>query len=245
MDQQQCLAWTVSCQHMILPASILPVSNSSTNTAWEAQSVSVVKPTVFPVSRVRGLEEPCPLAKAMHRVIGEILDTGKEERQRYARLAKQFWIGDYSVATTWSRTCTQAICSKKSLERLLETACFVRDKYQKELYGQSELKDVNLSRSLDANEAKRLREAWRDDTETWMSGEVQEAYLTIKTKVAYDAERFKELEFKEIFKSLSTSEDFFMVFIRHPFLHDQDRVSTILNALLELLEPAYVRLAEI
>ena len=77
-----------------------------------------------------------------------------------------------------------------------------------------------------------------------MSAEAQEMYMTIKTRLTHHAERFKELEFKEIFKSLSTCEEFFMVFVRHPFLPDQDRVLTILNALLEVLEPAYVRLGE-
>lgn len=52
--------------------------------------------------KVKDLDEPCPLAYAMPRMIGQILDDGQQERKQYPRLAQRLWIGDYGTGMTLS-----------------------------------------------------------------------------------------------------------------------------------------------
>ena len=44
--------------------------------------------------KVKDIEEPRPLAHAIHCMIGQILDDGKQKRKQYARLARGLFTGD-------------------------------------------------------------------------------------------------------------------------------------------------------
>ena len=46
---------------------------------------------------VKNLDGPFLLACLMHRMIGEILDDGQQQRDQYTKLAQRLWIGDYGT----------------------------------------------------------------------------------------------------------------------------------------------------
>ena len=205
--------------------------------------------------KVKDLDGPFPLACLMHRMIGEILDDGQQQRDQYTKLAQRLWIGDYGTGM-FSNANKQFNDSKMILERLLVAALSTRQKYHRQLwicFG-----DVDLERSLDAKEADMLRDAWEDDVETWMPSNSYKEYMRMvreanktskkkknaddnkKERMHHQVQLFKKHEFEHTFERLSTSEAFFMVFVRHPFLHSPDRMLIILDALSKVQAPMYL-----
>ena len=141
-------------------------------------------------------------------------------------------------------------------ELLLVTALSTRQKYHRQLW--ISFGDVDFERSLDAKEADMLRDAWRNDVETWMPSKSYEEYMRMvheankknkKKKKNADGKQermhhrvrlFTKHLFEQMFERLSTSEAFFMVFVRHPFPHSPDRMLIILDALSKVQAPMYL-----
>ena len=207
--------------------------------------------------KVKDLEEPCPLAHAMHCMTGQILDDGKQERKQYARWAQRLWIGDYGTGMTLSCANKQSHDSKITLERLLKKASSTRREYKKHVCWHWKLDDLDFARSLDPNEANMLRDAWMDDVATWMSPKLHKEYKSMVRQVKKKGNKsnrvgkpnaqtpqrvraFTKHSFEHMLKSLSTSEAFFMVSVRPPLLHTLDRVLMIIHALSEVQAPMYV-----
>ena len=205
--------------------------------------------------KVKDLDGPFPRACLMHRMIGEILDDGQQQRDQYTKLAQRLWIGDYGTGM-FSNANKQFNDSKMILERLLVAALSTRQKYHRQLwicFG-----DVDLERSLDAKEADMLRDAWEDDVETWMPSNSYKEYMRMvreanktskkkknadhnkKERMHHQVQLFKKHEFEHTFERLSTSEAFFMVFVRHPLLPCPDRMLIILDALSKVHTPMYL-----
>lgn len=80
-----------------------------------------------------------------------------------------------------------------ALERLLVKALSTREEYQKQLCWHLKLGDVDVLRSLDANEANVLRDAWMDDVATWMPPKRHKEYMSMvrqaKKKKSAEEER--------------------------------------------------------
>ena len=208
--------------------------------------------------KVKDLNGPFPRACLMHRMIGEILDDSQQQRDQYTKLAQRLWIGDYGTGM-FSNANKQFNDSKMILERLLVAALSTRQKYHRQLwicFG-----DVDLERSLDAKEADMLRDAWEDDVETWMPSNSYKEYMRMvreanktskkkknaddnkKERMHHQVQLFKKHEFEHTFERLSTSEAFFMVFVRHPLLPCPDRMLIILDALSKVHAPMYLNSA--
>ena len=197
----------------------------------------------------KNVEEPCPLARAMYSLIGQVLDAGEEERQQYARAAEENWKGNYGIDTFVSSVKKPSHHAKMILERLLVKASRAREDYQKRLFWDGKLADVNFVRSLDERETAAVRHVWMDDLETWMSAEhfhvythmVRQARKSKARNSFHTSQAFKEHSFNDMLRRDCTSETFFMVFVRHPFLHCVDRMLTILRALTEMHEPMQIQ----
>ena len=189
------LSWNAYChwiacqQLMFLMASKPEHEMSIAAFDWQSKEAtdSVDTPITFPLlhlqnadgklsllCEVKDLDGPFPLACLMHRMIGEILDAGQQQRDQYAKLAQQLWIGDYGTGM-FSNANRQFNDSKMILERLLEEALSTRQKYHRQLL--ISFGDVDFERSLDAKEADMLRDAWRIDVETWMPSRSYEEYM--------------------------------------------------------------------
>ena len=197
----------------------------------------------------KNVEEPCPLARAMYSLIGQVLDSGEEERQQYGRAAEEIWKGNYGMDTFMSPVKKPSHHAKMILERLLVKASRAREIYQKRLFWDDKFADVNFVRSLDERETAVLRRVWMDDVETWMSAEhfhvythmVRQARKSKARNSFHTSQAFKEHSFNDMLRRDCTSETFFMVFVRHPFLHCVDRMLTILRALSEMHEPMQIQ----
>ena len=278
--------WVACQQLIILVASKQEHEMSIAAFDWQSKEAtdSVDKPITFPLlylqnadgkpsllcedtsyvkdskrCKVKDLDGPFPLACLMHRMLGEILDDGQQQREQYTKLGQRFWIGDYGTGMMFSNANKQSNDSKMILERLLVTAWSTRQKYHRQLW--ISFGDVDFERSLDAKEADMLRDAWRNDVETWMPSKHYEEYMRMvheankknkKNKKNADEEKermhhrvrlFKKHLFEQMFERLSTSEAFFMVFVRHPFPHGPDRMLIILDALSKVQAPMYVNTA--
>ena len=61
-----------------------------------------------------------------------------------------------------------------------------------------------------------------------------------KERMHHRVQLFKKHQFEHMVERLSTSEAFFMVFVRHPFLHSPDRMLIILDALSKVQAPMYL-----
>ena len=144
-----------------------------------------------------------------------------------------------------------------TLEGLLVKALSTRREYPKQWFWHWKLDDLHVARSLDPNVAKMLRDAWMDDVATWMSPKLHKEYKSMVRQVKKKGNKsnrvgkpnaqtpqrvraFNKRSFEQMFKSLSTSEALFMVFVRHPLLHTLDRMLIILHALSEVQAPMYV-----
>ena len=205
--------------------------------------------------KVKDLNGPFPRACLMHRMIGEILDDSQQQRDQYTKLAQRLWIGDYGTGM-FSNANKQFNDSKMILERLLVEALSTRQKYHRQLL--ISFGDVDLERSLDAKEADMLRDAWKNDVETWMPSKSYEEYMRMvretnktskkmknadhnkKERMHHQVQLFKKHEFEHTFERLSTSEAFFIVFVRHPLLPCHDRMLIILDALSKVHAPMYL-----
>ena len=151
---------------------LLHVQNADGKLSLLCEGTSYVKNSKR--CKVKDLNGPFPRACLMHRMIGEILDDSQQQRDQYTKLAQRLWIGDYGTGM-FSNANKQFNDSKMILERLLEEALSTRQKYHRQLwicFG-----DVDLERSLDAKEANMLRDAWRNDVETWMPSKSYEEYM--------------------------------------------------------------------
>ena len=61
-----------------------------------------------------------------------------------------------------------------------------------------------------------------------------------KKRMHHQVRYSKKHQFEHIIERLPTSEAFFMVFVRHPFLHSPDRMLIILDALSKVQAPMYL-----
>ena len=144
--------------------------------------------------KVKDIDGPVPLARLMHGMIGEILDAGQQQRDQYAKLAQQLWIGDYGTGM-FSNANTQFNDSKMILQRLLVEALSTRQKYQRQLwicFG-----DLDFERSLDAKEADMLCDAWRDDVETWMPSKSYKEYMRMVREANKTSKKKKNADDKK------------------------------------------------
>ena len=62
-----------------------------------------------------------------------------------------------------------------------------------------------------------------------------------KERMHHQVQLFKKHEFEHTFERLSTSEAFFMVFVRHPLLPCPDRMLIILHDLSKVQAPMYLK----
>ena len=232
---------------------LLHVQNADGKLSLLCEGTSYVKNSKR--CKVKDLDGPFPRACLMHRMIGEILDDSQQQRDQYTKLAQRLWIGDYGTGM-FSNPNKQFNDSKMILERLLVAALSTRQKYHRQLWIWFE--DVDLERSLDAKEADMLRDAWEDDVETWMPSNSYKEYMRMvreanktskkkknadhnkKERMHHQVQLFKKHEFEHTFERLSTSEAFFMVFVRHPLLPCPDRMLIILDALSKVHAPMYL-----
>ena len=145
--------------------------------------------------KVEDLDGPFPLACLMHRMIGEILDDGQQQRDQYTKLAQRLWIGDYGTGM-FSNANRQSNDSKMILERLLVEALSTRQKYHRQLL--ISFGDVDFERSLDAKEADMLRDAWRNDVETWMPSKRYEEYMRMVHEANKKSKKKKNADDKKI-----------------------------------------------
>jgi len=102
--------------------------------------------------------EPHPLADAMFRAIGELLDTAEAARMLFSDLAELLWTGNLfiSSATTGTVSHSHFHASKQRLERMLRKAIEIRERYQTELYHAQEFPELDFKRSLEKWELQNL-----------------------------------------------------------------------------------------
>ena len=151
---------------------VLHLQNADEKLSLLCQDTSYVKNAKR--RKVKDIDEPFPLACWMHRVIGEILDAGQQQRDQYTKAAQQLWIGDYGTGM-FSNVNAQFNDSKMILQKMLMEALSTRQKYHRQLW--ISFGDIDFERSLDAKEADMLRDAWRDDVDTWMPSRSYEEYM--------------------------------------------------------------------
>ena len=151
---------------------LLHVQNADGKLSLLCEGTSYVKNSQR--CKVKDLDGPFPRACLMHRMIGEILDDSQQQRDQYTKLAQRLWIGDYGTGM-FSNPNKQFNDSKMILERLLVAALSTRQKYHRQLL--ISFGDGDFERSLDAKEADMLRDAWRDDVETWTPSRSYEEYM--------------------------------------------------------------------
>ena len=112
--------------------------------------------------------EPCPLADALFKAIGEQLDSGEPERRLFSDLADKLWTGSY-LKPSAAGMVSHPYASKARLERLLNTSIEIRQTYQLRLHSLGEIPDIDFKRSLTETETRALHNAWMNDVREWMS----------------------------------------------------------------------------
>ena len=114
------------------------------------------------------------------------------------------------------------------LERLLNEAIDVRQRYHRKLVELKKIADGDFTRPLSREEFACLRQVWIDDTQAYMS---DFDWTNIDLTCRDEIERLKELHFRAFFAAMSTVEDVFAMLVCHAFVEDKHGVSLLLQDL--------------